>query len=174
MAATITTWANNPTGYLTCEGIELLGPAWGIFEDLTPMLFPASLRGGSTLIPDQQGQVPAPQQIDDATWKFKLPVAGDVDQAGDPYTNPVAGLVSNLFTLAPIFEPVSVLDNELGTRTVTYHLPDYGDFTAEAQLSLDTSAPMVIGSDLQYGSRGALKRCVVTIYLPHGLFVPVP
>ncbi len=160
----------NPTGWLEVEGVSLRTPAWGIFEDLTGMLAPSAWRDGNLVVPHQPGRVPMPVMVDEATWKFRFPVAGDVDQTGARYDDPVVGFMSNLATLRGVLDVPALGDRPDSTREVTYHLPGGGTAAADCHLFLDQTARLLVGSDTIHGYRGALKKCVLTVRCPAGLF----
>lgn len=166
MGAILTT--TNPTGSLSCEGVNFNTAAWGIFEDLTVLLAPSEFRGSSITVPHQDGRVPVPVRIDEATFEFKFPVAGDFDASGVAYADPVQGFVSNLFALRAVTDPPGIAAPV--TRDVVYTVPGYGTATAACQLFLDATAELKIGTETQFGRPAALKRCLLRVRCPDGLF----
>lgn len=160
----------NITGYLEWADVVSNTPAWGIFQDFTPLLAANQWRGDSLTVPHQQGRVPQPVIIDEQTIKFRMIIAGDFTPEGDRTTDAVEGYLANQDLLAAACDPPSILDAEDGCRDLIYHPPGRAPLTQRAQLFLDVSADLKVGTDLIYGNRGALKRAFLTVRLPHGRF----
>lgn len=160
----------NETGYLEVGGLALQSQAWGIFEDLTVLLAPSEWRSGNLLVAHQRGRVPMPVMVDEATYKFRFPVAGDVDGSGNRYDDPASGFLSNLATLRGALDVPSLVSSPDSTREVTYHLPGGVTAVADCHLFLDQTAPLRFGVETRNGLRGSLKRCILTVRCPSGLF----
>lgn len=161
--------ATNPTGYLTVGGVTLLGPAFGIFEDLTVLLAPSEWRGANVVVPNRTGRVPLPVTIDEATYKFKLNIAGDRNPSGVRYDDPTLGYLSNLAILRGVLDQPSKVSRPDGTRPVTYVIPGYGSFDRDCHLFLDVTAGLNIGHGAG-GLPGSMKRATLTVRVHDGLF----
>lgn len=160
----------NETGYFVVEGLPLLCWGWGIFQDCTVVLNPNEVRDGSYLVPHRVGRVPQPMVVDEQTVKWKLLIAGDRNEDGDWYTDPVAGYLSNLATLRSVLDPPDPLDEEDGCRDTLYHAPDGRTYVARCQWKLDVTAQLATGHTLRPGRRAALKRAVLMMRIPSGYF----
>ena len=160
----------NETGYFVVEDVPLLCYGWGIFDDCTVVLNPNQLRSGSYLVAHRQGRVPQPMVVDEQTIKWRLLIAGDRDENGDWYTSAVRGYLSNLATLRSVLDPPDPLEAPDGCRETRYHAPDGRVYVERVQWELDVTAQLRTGSAMTTGGRGALKRAVLTMRLPNGLF----
>lgn len=163
----------NPTGHLIVGGVKLEGPAWAILDDLTPIVSPGAWRGGdSVVIPHQPGRLAMPIIVDEQTFKFRFPIAGDVDET-DTYfeVSPAAGYMANVTTLRAALDVPDLLTSPDSTIPVEYHCIDGVTYVADCQFNLDLTAQLKIGTTMKFGRPGAMKRAVLTMRCPHGLFV---
>ena len=169
MSGNVILKTTNESGYFVVEGLPLLGPAWGIFEDVSVVFNPAEWRGDSYLVPHRPGRIPQPLVLDEQTVKWKLLIAGDVDHEGDPFDDPVEGVRRNERRLRQVLDPPSPIEEPDGCRSTVLHASFGTTLAQRVQWTLDLRGPINVGR-ARNGRPGALKRATLTMRMPDGYF----
>lgn len=108
---------------------DLRCPAWWV-TDLSGLYVPGDLKGEDIDVPFAGGDIATPWLPAATTVPLELHVVGEVDRAGTPASNPLAGLEANLADLAAnVHGP---RDGTTATRAATLTTP--GGNTLDAQV----------------------------------------
>lgn len=121
-------------GTLTIGGILMNRAAFAIVGDergkggLVPLWADFDVRGQDRLVPSASGVVPYPRRLTVTRHDLRLLIAGDVDQAGTPVADAIAGLEANLeYVRTNVVAPVV---SSTGTRSATLTMPSGATRTA--------------------------------------------
>lgn len=114
----------NPTtvyGTLAIDETEMNCPAWDVLNVHDLWAGPPT-RGEDRIVPGTSGRRSYRRRADAVTYSLEVVITGQVDPDGDPYADPVVGLLTNIDLLrSNVTDPTGVGD---GTRPAVLTLPD--------------------------------------------------
>lgn len=108
-------------GTLSIGGVPMFCAAWRV-QNLYAWWLPAEQRGSDRVFPGVDGSRPFRRRKAATRRLVELMISGEVDRAGNTYTNWYDGMQTNIADLtANVVNPVA---SESGTRTAVLGLPD--------------------------------------------------
>jgi hypothetical protein len=161
-------------GNLTIGAVDMNQAAWAVIGDergqggLINLWAGFDVRGEDRLLPSATGVIAYPRRMTATRHDLRLLVVGDVDSAGAPVSNPVAGLQANLeYLRANVVAPVV---SSTGTRAATLLMPSGATRTANIHVLGLVTQSYALSVVIDGCSQGALWIGTLQISIPGGRF----